>query len=269
MRRRSSRLATLDVGTPIAARARSSSRSAKRGLGPRVLEYASVSERNLDHITEPSIVSNPSKPVDLVVSINDVPLFLRYNRFVLHGYRASPLTAWEAVYSVFGYFHNESLNIATHGAGAILTLCWALNWLLSGSGYEVVGTEGALASAPHALAWVIVLADICSAFCFAMSARYHTMMAAAPDEGTYKALLADDLAGVVLINAVRCTQRAHKYRIRGRHIYERTVRRIPHTERRILPMFEPRCRAPPCACAGCCFPATAWAQFWQSPWVPR
>jgi len=140
------------------------------------------------------------------VSIDEVPPFLRFNRFVLHGYRAAPLSTAGALWSAVGYWHNESLNIATHALGAAVTGYWVASWLAGASRgrYELAAAgDAAPAPAPLALAWPIVLADAASMACFALSARYHTLMAAAADEGAYTRLLAADLAGVVVINAVR------------------------------------------------------------------
>ena len=56
---------------------------------------------------------------------------------------------------------------------------------------------------PVAKAGVLALADACAALCLLGSVRYHTLMAAAPSADAYARLLAHDLAGVVVVNAVR------------------------------------------------------------------
>lgn len=49
-----------------------------------------------------------------LMKITDVPLYLRFNPFVLTGYRRPNLSFWESVVSLF-YYHNETINILTHG----------------------------------------------------------------------------------------------------------------------------------------------------------
>lgn len=46
--------------------------------------------------------------------INDVPQYLRFNPFILTGYRVPAMTSKECLKSL-GYFHNETVNILTHG----------------------------------------------------------------------------------------------------------------------------------------------------------
>ena len=99
--------------------------------------------------------------------------------------------------------HNETLNIATHFFGALITLSWVYQFVTTGRGYELFNAaSGDHFTGPTSITAVIAIADVCSFLCFLGSARYHTLMAAAPDEAAYKRLLADDLAGVILVNAV-------------------------------------------------------------------
>lgn len=138
------------------------------------------------------------------VTIHEVPPHLRFNKFILHGYRPHPLTPLEAVASVFTSWHNETANIATHLAVLLLMATWVGGYLLHGGGYDIVPHDGSGARpAPPALAGVLALADASAAACLLGSVRYHTLMAAAPSEAAYTRLLAHDLAGVVVVNAVR------------------------------------------------------------------
>lgn len=55
-----------------------------------------------------------------LLSISDMPAYLQFNRYIENGYR--PLThTWGCIKSLFT-FHNETLNILTHG----MYLCYGL-----------------------------------------------------------------------------------------------------------------------------------------------
>jgi hypothetical protein len=147
------------------------------------------------------------RPAAATVAIHEVPPHLRFNKFILHGYRPHPLTPVEALASAFTTLHNETANIATHLLVLLLMATWAGGYLLHGGGYDIVPHDGSggggARPAPPALAGVLALADACAALCLLGSVRYHTLMAAAPSEAAYTRLLAHDLAGVVVVNAVR------------------------------------------------------------------
>ena len=152
--------------------------------------------------------SSPPPPARLphTVGIASVPEHLRFNRFILHGYRRSPLSTRGALWSAVGYLHNESLNIATHAVACGLLAWWVLAWLAgmgrSGPGGELRALYGAYGGLPPLLAGAQVLGDAAAALCLAGSVRYHLLMAAAPDAAAYRSLLADDLAGVLLVQGV-------------------------------------------------------------------
>lgn len=66
----------------------------------------------------PSESSGPNQDTDeagrALCKINDVPGYLRFNPFILTGYRAPELTSSQCIASLC-YFHNETVNIMTHG----------------------------------------------------------------------------------------------------------------------------------------------------------
>jgi predicted membrane channel-forming protein YqfA (hemolysin III family) len=115
-----------------------------------------------------------------------MPPHLQFNRYVLHGYRAHPLSPRDALWSLFGYLHNETAHIFTHLAGAALCAYWLL-------------CVDAPAGEPHYL--VVDAADACSLLCFLGSVAYHTLMNTPRREGEYRRLMALDLAGIWLVNA--------------------------------------------------------------------
>lgn len=52
-------------------------------------------------------------PVELV-KVTDVPSYLQFNPFILTGYRQPCMTSYDCLKSLL-YFHNETINIMTHG----------------------------------------------------------------------------------------------------------------------------------------------------------
>lgn len=46
--------------------------------------------------------------------VTDVPSYLQFNPFILSGYRKPCMTSYECLKSLL-YFHNETINIMTHG----------------------------------------------------------------------------------------------------------------------------------------------------------
>jgi hypothetical protein len=49
-----------------------------------------------------------------LVKFDDVPAYLQFNQYVLRGYRPPNLTGKQCLMSLL-YFHNETINIMTHG----------------------------------------------------------------------------------------------------------------------------------------------------------
>lgn len=65
---------------------------------------------SVDHKDEDSLLDNGQN----LCEIKDVPQYLRFNPFILSGYRAPDMSSKECVLSLC-YFHNETVNILTHG----------------------------------------------------------------------------------------------------------------------------------------------------------
>jgi hypothetical protein len=63
--------------------------------------------------TSESVSSSTQRNIKLV-KFTEVPAYLQFNQYVLEGYRPPNLTAMECIRSLF-YFHNETINIFTHG----------------------------------------------------------------------------------------------------------------------------------------------------------
>jgi hypothetical protein len=120
--------------------------------------------------------------------IEEVPLHLRFNRFVHGGYRCGLSTS--ACVRSAAAWHNESLNIWTHAAAAAISLAALL-------------TPWAPPGAPRVHTALRLLATIPMVASFALSIAYHTFMAHAAcstakgGAGRYEALLCADVAGVV------------------------------------------------------------------------
>lgn len=115
-----------------------------------------------------------------------MPRHLAFNVHVKRGYRRHDLTAAGAVYSMFGYLHNETANIYTHLLGALVCMYW------------LVVAPAAAVGAPHYA--VVAFADACSMWCFLGSVLYHTAMNSV-SEAAYRRLLLFDMAGIWVVNS--------------------------------------------------------------------
>ena len=79
---------------------------------------------------------------------HEVPEHLRFNRFILHGYRSPQLTPMECLKSS-AYLHNETVNVLTHLAPLVVTVVLLCSTDYAGRGvhYEtarMVTSAGAL-----------------------------------------------------------------------------------------------------------------------------
>lgn len=102
---------------------------------------------------------------------DELPPWRRDNAFIRSGYRAASNSYAASLGSVLGV-HNESVNIWTHGAGALVLVPLAFLYFLCA---EVVGSRylGADASAADELVFACFLAG--AALCLGMSATFHTL----------------------------------------------------------------------------------------------
>lgn len=56
-----------------------------------------------------------------LVTVKEVPAYLQFNQYILNGYRPPNLSYKDCLKSLF-YFHNESVNIFTHGKVSLIYL---------------------------------------------------------------------------------------------------------------------------------------------------
>lgn len=66
-----------------------------------------------------NIASEDNRPCDAstvepLCKVTDVPSYLQFNPFILTGYRHPCMTSYDCLKSLL-YFHNETINIMTHG----------------------------------------------------------------------------------------------------------------------------------------------------------
>ena len=59
--------------------------------------------------------------------LHQVPMHLRFNRYVLSYYR--PKTDWKGCVSSLFYFHNETINIVTHGEFSCTLLILQMSYM--------------------------------------------------------------------------------------------------------------------------------------------
>jgi len=125
----------------------------------------------------------------LTVTLKEIPLWQRDNDFILTGYRRVQDSWMGCIASVFGYLHNETVNILSHLIGAalfiFLTMTFNSSYL---AGYP-------RASRIDTLVFAIFL--ICAIFCFLCSTIYHT--ATCHSEAVSAHCHAFDYAGIVVL----------------------------------------------------------------------
>ena len=109
-----------------------------------------------------------------------VPAHLQFNKFVDKHYRPLHTIAEVPAY-LFFTLHNETLNIASHLACALLFIYWVLT-----GDYDLQTASGAL----------MLINDVACAVCMGCSAVYHTFMSTAATPAEYAALLGLDVAGI-------------------------------------------------------------------------
>lgn len=83
----------------------------------RMGSVASVGAKKVDDKDDFDTSTNTNNNNDSATrlcKIGDVPKYLRFNPFILKGYRRPELSSQQCIYSLC-YFHNETVNILTHG----------------------------------------------------------------------------------------------------------------------------------------------------------
>ncbi|KAH7343170.1 HlyIII-domain-containing protein [Rhizoctonia solani] len=124
----------------------------------------------------------------LLLNFDALPAWLQDNAFILTGYRR-PQYSWSGcARSIFGYLHNESVNIHTHLFGAL-----ALLYLL----FNVGKTQASYTS----LTWHdpvgFSLSLMAGVFCLGASALYHTATCHSPNVA--KRCNALDYSGIIVL----------------------------------------------------------------------
>ena len=130
-----------------------------------------------------------------LVGIDEVPVWLRFNKFIRTGYRPAPTTIPQALISLFQW-HNETVNVWSHLVPALF-----LMWFV-----VVPPGDGSLFRFCIASFLFIFCASVC----------YHLFMPCCRDERGYRLLLSCDVLGALmsitlsafsfLIHGYRCTE---------------------------------------------------------------
>jgi len=87
----------------------------------RVAPIESPSAREPDLEPEPVPPRAPESNNVRLLTRHDMPEHLRFNPYIVTGYRPTS-TFWGSLHSLL-YFHNETVNIFTHGESLILITC--------------------------------------------------------------------------------------------------------------------------------------------------
>ena len=103
------------------------------------------------------------EPVPELIDFEALPVWMKDNPHIHHGYRPELRTHTRCLRSVWRYFHNESINIWTHLGGALL---FVYLWYSTHA--------GVLAGHPFAHHLWFAVFFVCSCICFTCSAYFHT-----------------------------------------------------------------------------------------------
>ncbi|KAH7886942.1 hemolysin-III related-domain-containing protein [Phlebopus sp. FC_14] len=118
-----------------------------------------------DHAKPTALRRSPTK-ASVTLSWNEIPEWQRDNEYILRGYRQVQ-NGWPGcIVSVFGYLHNETVNIHTHLGGAVLFI--NLLFTFQTKHMSTYGTATWLDTCAFA---VFLLSAI---FCLSASAAFHT-----------------------------------------------------------------------------------------------
>ncbi|RWS14955.1 progestin and adipoQ receptor family member 4-like protein [Dinothrombium tinctorium] len=113
-------------------------------------------------------------------SITEIPKYLRFNPYVLSGYRKPNLTFWQCIRSL-GYIHNETVNILSHG----IPLLFFLVYIPRNIPWNEI--------AHPLLAYFHILGSVCP---WLGSTLYHLFMNHESGEKLYVELLKWDVIGI-------------------------------------------------------------------------
>ncbi|EUC66207.1 hemolysin III family channel protein [Rhizoctonia solani AG-3 Rhs1AP] len=124
----------------------------------------------------------------LLLTFDALPTWLQDNAFILTGYRR-PQYSWSGcARSVFGYLHNESVNIHTHLFGALVLLYLLLNVGKTQAGYTSLTWQDPVGFSLSLMAGI---------FCLGASALYHTATCHSPNVA--RRCNALDYSGIIVL----------------------------------------------------------------------
>ncbi|CEL63910.1 adiponectin receptor [Rhizoctonia solani AG-1 IB] len=124
----------------------------------------------------------------LLLNFNALPIWMQDNAFILSGYRR-PQYSWSGcARSVFGYLHNESVNIHTHLFGALWLLYILFNVGKTQAGYTTLTWHDPVGFS---------LALLAGVFCLGASALYHTSTCHSP--AVSRRCNALDYSGIIVL----------------------------------------------------------------------
>ncbi|CAE6392393.1 unnamed protein product [Rhizoctonia solani] len=133
--------------------------------------------------TVAAVVAEP-----LLLKFDALPTWMQDNAFILSGYRR-PQYSWSGCFrSVFGYLHNESVNIHTHFFGALGLLYILFNVGKTQAGYTTLTWHDPVGFS---------LALLAGVFCLGASALYHTSTCHSPNVA--RRCNALDYSGIIVL----------------------------------------------------------------------
>ncbi|CAE6425491.1 unnamed protein product [Rhizoctonia solani] len=124
-----------------------------------------------------------------LLTFEALPAWLQDNAYILRGYRR-PQNSWSGcARSVFGYLHNETVNIQTHLFGALGFLYLLFNVQDTQAGYTTLTWQDRVAFTVSLFAAI---------FCLVSSALFHTANCHSPNVS--KKCNALDYAGIIVVS---------------------------------------------------------------------
>ncbi|KAG8780009.1 hypothetical protein FRC12_023568 [Ceratobasidium sp. 428] len=136
-----------------------------------------------------AVVSAAAIAQPLLLTLDALPVWLQDNSYILTGYRR-PQYSWSGcAHSVFGYLHNETVNIHTHLFGALGLLYLLFNVQSTQAGYTTLTWHDPV---------VFSLALLAGVFCLGASSLFHTASCHSPNVS--KQCNALDYSGIVVLS---------------------------------------------------------------------
>lgn len=132
---------------------------------------------------------DPSKITGLTLTWHEIPAWQKDNEYILTGYRRIQNNFRGCAASVFGYLHNETVNIHSHLFGGLL-FCWLLL-----THYQSYHSQYDTTTWSDAVVFAIFLAS--AILCLFCSASYHTF--GVHSRGVAERCNALDYAGIVIL----------------------------------------------------------------------